>query len=43
VVRRTSHIRHGIIAPMGHRLLRADDAFWRRSNQMKTPNTDLGK
>jgi quercetin dioxygenase-like cupin family protein len=28
---------------MGHRLLRAADAFWRRSNQMKTLNTDLSK
>jgi uncharacterized cupin superfamily protein len=28
---------------MPHRLLRAADAFWRRSNQMKTWNTDLGK
>ncbi|HEX8050601.1 MAG TPA: cupin domain-containing protein [Solirubrobacterales bacterium] len=28
---------------MSHRLLRADDAFWRRSNQMKTLNTDLAK
>jgi quercetin dioxygenase-like cupin family protein len=28
---------------MPHRLLKADDAFWRRSNQMKTWNTDLGK
>ncbi|HEY6731757.1 MAG TPA: cupin domain-containing protein [Solirubrobacterales bacterium] len=28
---------------MSHRLLRADDAFWRRSNQMQTWNTDLGK
>jgi len=28
---------------MAYRLLRADDAFWRRSNQMQTPNTDLGK
>jgi uncharacterized cupin superfamily protein len=27
---------------MSHRLLRSADAFWRRSNQMKTPNTDLG-
>jgi uncharacterized cupin superfamily protein len=27
---------------MSHRLLRAADAFWRRSNQMQTPNTDLG-
>jgi uncharacterized cupin superfamily protein len=25
------------------RLLRAGDAFWRRSNQMKVLNTDLGK
>jgi quercetin dioxygenase-like cupin family protein len=28
---------------MAHRLLKAGDAFWRRSNQMKTWNTDLGK
>jgi uncharacterized cupin superfamily protein len=28
---------------MGYRMLRAGDAFWRRSNQMETPNTDLGK
>jgi hypothetical protein len=28
---------------MGYRVLSAADAFWRRSNQMKTPNTDLGK
>jgi quercetin dioxygenase-like cupin family protein len=27
---------------MSHHLLRAADAFWRRSNQMQTPNTDLG-
>src|SRR5689334_23536530 len=27
---------------MGFRLLRSRDAFWRRSNQMQTPNTDLG-
>src|SRR3954464_207218 len=27
---------------MAYRALRADDAFWRRSNQMQTPNTDLG-
>jgi|SRR6478752_2585301 len=27
---------------MSHRVLRAADAYWRRSNQMKTPNTDLG-
>ncbi len=28
---------------MSHRLLRSADAFWRRSNQMKTLNTDLAK
>jgi quercetin dioxygenase-like cupin family protein len=28
---------------MPFRLLRAENAFWRRSNQMGTPNTDLGK
>lgn len=28
---------------MAYRLLRSADAFWRRSNQMKTLNTDLGK
>lgn len=28
---------------MAHRLLRADDAFWRESNQMRVLNTDLGK
>jgi uncharacterized cupin superfamily protein len=28
---------------MGYRVLRSTDAFWRRSNQMQTPNTDLGK
>jgi quercetin dioxygenase-like cupin family protein len=28
---------------MGYRVLRSADAFWRRSNQMQTPNTDLGK
>jgi quercetin dioxygenase-like cupin family protein len=28
---------------MAHRLLRAGDAFWRESNQMKVLNTDLGK
>lgn len=33
----------GILAGMSLRLLRAADAFWRRSNQMKTWNTDLGK
>lgn len=28
---------------MSHRVLRAADAFWRPSNQMKVENTDLGK
>jgi quercetin dioxygenase-like cupin family protein len=28
---------------MAYRLLRSGDAFWRRSNQMKTLNTDLAK
>jgi uncharacterized cupin superfamily protein len=28
---------------MGYRLLRAGDAFWRPSNQMKVLNTDLAK
>ena len=28
---------------MGYRVLRSADAFWRRSNQMQTPNTDLAK
>jgi quercetin dioxygenase-like cupin family protein len=28
---------------MGYRLLRAEDAFWRPSNQMGVLNTDLGK
>ncbi len=28
---------------MSHRVLRADDAFWRRSNQMSVLNTDLAK
>lgn len=27
---------------MGYRVLKAADAFWRQSNQMKTWNTDLG-
>ena len=27
----------------GYRLLKAGDQFWRRSNMMKTLNTDLGK
>jgi quercetin dioxygenase-like cupin family protein len=28
---------------MAHRLLRAEDAFWRESNQMRVLNTDLAK
>jgi hypothetical protein len=28
---------------MGYRLLAADDAFWRPSNQMGVMNTDLAK
>ena len=28
---------------MAYRVLRASDAFWRRSNQMSTLNTDLAK
>ena len=28
---------------MAYRMLRAGDAFWRRSNQMKVQNTDLAK
>jgi len=28
---------------MAHRLLRSADAFWRRSNQMSTLNTDLAR
>ncbi|HET7454717.1 MAG TPA: cupin domain-containing protein [Solirubrobacterales bacterium] len=27
---------------MAYRILRAAEMFWRRSNQMQTPNTDLG-
>lgn len=27
----------------GHRVLRAEDAFWRPSNQMRVANTDLGR
>jgi len=27
---------------MAYRVLKAAEAFWRRSNQMQTPNTDLG-
>ena len=27
---------------MAYRVLKAADAFWRRSNQMQTPNTDIG-
>jgi uncharacterized cupin superfamily protein len=28
---------------VAYRVLKAADAFWRRSNQMQTPNTDLAK
>jgi len=28
---------------MGYRLLAADDAYWRPSNQMGVQNTDLAK
>jgi uncharacterized cupin superfamily protein len=28
---------------MGYTVLRAEDAFWRPSNQMSVLNTDLGK
>jgi mannose-6-phosphate isomerase-like protein (cupin superfamily) len=28
---------------MAYRILRAEDAFWRESNQMRVLNTDLGK
>jgi uncharacterized cupin superfamily protein len=28
---------------MGYRVLHADDAYWRRSNQMGVLNTDLGR
>jgi uncharacterized cupin superfamily protein len=27
---------------MSYRLLKSAESFWRRSNQMQTPNTDLG-
>jgi len=27
---------------VAYRVLKSADAFWRRSNQMQTPNTDLG-
>jgi quercetin dioxygenase-like cupin family protein len=27
---------------VSYRFLKAADAFWRRSNQMQTPNTDIG-
>jgi len=28
---------------LGYRVLKSGEAFWRRSNMMKTPNTDLGR
>ena len=37
------HLSRDILAAMSYRLLRTVDAFWRPSNQMQTPNTDLGK
>ena len=43
VARRICRFCNGILAGMSYRLLKASKAFWRRSNQMKTPNTDLGK
>jgi len=42
VARKKRRLCPDIIAGMGYHLLRAADAFWRRSNQMQTPNTDLG-
>src|ERR1700750_854477 len=42
VARRMCRFSHGILAGMPYRVLRSGDAFWRRSNQMQTPNTDLG-
>lgn len=43
MARTVCHLRNAILARMSYRLLRAADAFWRPSNQMQTPNTDLGK
>jgi uncharacterized cupin superfamily protein len=43
VARKKCQFLRGILAGMSHHLLRAKDAFWRRSNQMKTLNTDLSK
>ena len=43
MVRTVCRLSRGILADVSHRLLRAADAYWRRSNQMKTLNTDLGK
>jgi quercetin dioxygenase-like cupin family protein len=36
-------MRFEIFTLMAYRVLKATDAFWRRSNQMKTWNTDLAK
>jgi quercetin dioxygenase-like cupin family protein len=43
MARKMCRFTNGILADMSHRLLRAADAFWRQSNQMKTWNTDLSK
>ena len=37
------NVGYGDNPAMGYRLLRSADAFWRRSNQMSTLNTDLAK
>jgi uncharacterized cupin superfamily protein len=37
------NVGYGDNRAMAYRLLRAGDAFWRRSNQMSTLNTDLAK
>ena len=36
-----SRVRKGVV--MTYRLLTADDAYWRPSNQMGVPNTDIAK
>ena len=33
----------GTLAAVSHRVLSADEAFWRPSNQMRVQNTDLAK
>ncbi len=42
MARTSCQFRRGILAVVSYRVLKAADAFWRRSNQMQTPNTDLG-